>query len=214
MMRAPWVLLVLAMTAAAAEPAFDVASLKAVQPVPPFAIDLGNTLHGKVTLSNVTLSECLRYACKIYNDAQIAGPDWIKSRSSLFSIVGQASPDTSRELLRQITLTLLTERFQMALHHEQRELPYLAMVADKKGPKLSAAKQGADNVGSVVRPGRIIANNLSMTALAVFIARFTDMPVQDMTKLPERTRCAWNGLRRLSTHRWRIAMRAHRSMRR
>jgi uncharacterized protein (TIGR03435 family) len=177
------VLLCCALAAAAAEPAFDVASLKPAEPTPPYQIDLGNSNHGKVTLTNVTLSECLRYAFKVYNDAQIAGPDWIKSRSALFTMVGQAPPDTPKDDLRRMTLTLLNERFQLALHHEQRQLPYLALIVDKKGSKLPLTKEGVDHSGSVVRPGKIIANSLSITALVVLLARTTDIPVIDETAL-------------------------------
>jgi uncharacterized protein (TIGR03435 family) len=130
------------------EPAsFDVASLKPVQPSPPYPVDLGNSLHGKVTLTNVTLTECLRFAFKINNDSQIAGPDWIKSRDVLFAIVGQAPPETPKDKLRLMTLKLLTDRFKLELHHEQRELAYFALVIDKKGPKLREAKEGGDDSG-------------------------------------------------------------------
>src|SRR5947207_12224419 len=77
------------------KPAFDIASLK---PAPPLSgriiVDLGNSSHGRLTLTNVTLSECLRFAFKIYTDDQIAGPDWIKDHRILFNIVAQAPPDT------------------------------------------------------------------------------------------------------------------------
>jgi len=173
----------LSLVAYAQVPSFDVASLKAVEPTPPYSIDLGNTAHGKLTLTNVTLADCLKFAYKIYNDAQIAGPDWIKSRTTLFSIVAQAPPETSRDEIRAMTQTLLTARFQLALRHEQREMPYLALVVDKKGARLQPAKEGADNAGSEVRAGRIIANNLTTTALAVFLARQMKMPVINRTEL-------------------------------
>jgi uncharacterized protein (TIGR03435 family) len=33
--------------------------------------------------------------------------------------------------------TLLADRLKLMLHHEQRELPYLAMVVGRNGPKLT-----------------------------------------------------------------------------
>jgi len=176
-------LLLVALVAYGQSPAFDVASLKPVEPTPPYPIELGNTLHGKVTLTNVTLADCLKFAYKIYNDAQILGPEWIKSRSDLFAIVGQGPADATRDQLRLMTRTLLTERFQLSLRQEPRELQYLALVVDKKGSKLRPAKEGADNAGSAVRAGTIVANSLSMTALGVFLARLSKMPVVDQTNL-------------------------------
>jgi uncharacterized protein (TIGR03435 family) len=183
-MSRPAAILCALLAAHAQPPAFDVASLK---PVPPpsgrYSIDLGNTAHGKVTLTNVTLSECLRFAFKIYNDSQIAGPEWIKDKRVLFAIVGQAPPDTPRDQLRLMTLSLLTERFQLALHHEPRELSYLALVADKKGPKMRESKPDAPGAGEIVKPGRIVYQHVSPLTLAVLLSRFTDLPILDMTDL-------------------------------
>jgi uncharacterized protein (TIGR03435 family) len=171
-----------AQTGTPPSPTFDVASLKASKPTPPFSIDLGNTLNGKVTLTNVTLSDCLKFAFNVRNDSQISGPDWIKSRSDLFTIVGQAPPDTPKDQLRLMTRTLLVERFRLAFHREQRELPFLALVVDKKGLKLHESQSGADTSSSNVRSGRIVAN-VSMGTLAAFLARFTQSNVVDLTEL-------------------------------
>src|SRR5712692_7114928 len=152
----------------AQSPAFDVASLK---PAPPpsgrISVDLGNTSHGRVTLANVTLSECLRFAFKIYTDAQISGPDWIKDHRVLFDIVGQAPPDTPRDDLRLMTLGLLTERFMLELRHEPRQLSYLALVVDKNGPKMHESKDDSSASGQIVRAGRITYQHVSSLTLAV-----------------------------------------------
>jgi uncharacterized protein (TIGR03435 family) len=165
-------------------PTFDVASLK---PAPPpsgrISIDLGNTSHGRVTLTNVTLSECLRFAFKIYTDAQIAGPEWIKDHRTLFNIVGQAPPDTPRDRLCLMTLNLLTERFGLALHHESRQLPYLALVVDKNGPKMHETKEDSVASSETVRAGRIAYRHVSPLALAVLLTRFAEQPIIDMTGL-------------------------------
>jgi uncharacterized protein (TIGR03435 family) len=172
-----------AQTEVAGAPSFDVASLKPVQPTPPYPVDLGNTLHGKLTLTNVTLTECLRFAFKINNDDQFAGPDWIKSRDVLFDIVGKAPVDTPRDTLRLMTLQLLTERFNLALHHETRELAYLALVADKKGSKLRVSTSSADNSSGDIRPGRIEVRRTSIPVLIVILGRFTGRPIVDQTEL-------------------------------
>jgi uncharacterized protein (TIGR03435 family) len=136
---------------------FDVASLK---PAPPpsgrYSVDLGNSSHGRLTLTNVTLSECLRYAFKIHTDAQISGPEWIKDHSILFNIVGQAPPDTPRDELRRMALNLLVERFRMAWHQESRQLSYLALTVDKSGLKMPESKDGAPAGREIVRPGQIV----------------------------------------------------------
>jgi uncharacterized protein (TIGR03435 family) len=166
----------------AAEAAFEIASLKSVRPAPPYPIDLGNTAHGKVTLTNVTLSDCLKFAYNIRNEAQISGPEWIRSRTELFSVIGQAAPDTPKDELRLMTQQLLAERFQLVLRREQKELSYLALVVDRKGLRLRESAKGADAASSGVRSGKISAN-LAMSTLAVLLARFTRNTVVDLTGL-------------------------------
>uniref|UniRef100_Q01ZY6 Uncharacterized protein n=1 Tax=Solibacter usitatus (strain Ellin6076) TaxID=234267 RepID=Q01ZY6_SOLUE len=131
-----------------AKPVFEVASLK---PAPPpqgrITVDLGNSSHRRLTLTNVTLSECLRFAFKIYTDDQIAGPNWIKDHRTLFNIVAQAPPDAPRDTLRQRALSLLTERFQLAVHHESRELDCACSSFDRRetpgNPWILSATQNA-----------------------------------------------------------------------
>lgn len=165
-------------------PAFDVASLK---PAPPpsgrITVDLGNSSHGRLTLTNVTLSECLRYAFKIYTDDQIVGPDWIRDHQVLFNIVAQAPPDTSRDVLRRMALTLLTERFQLAVRRETRDLRYLALIVDKDGLKMHETSSDAPAGSEMVRPGRVLYRHVSGHALAVILTRFTQQPIVNLTNL-------------------------------
>jgi uncharacterized protein (TIGR03435 family) len=138
-----------------AKPAFDVASLK---PAPVqsgrITVDLGNSSHGRLTMTNVTLSECLRFAFNIYTDDQIVGPDWIKDHHILFDIVALAPPDIPQDRLRGMALTPLTERFQLVLRSETRERRYLALIVDKGGLKMHETKEDAPPGSEIVRSGR------------------------------------------------------------
>jgi uncharacterized protein (TIGR03435 family) len=169
---------------AAEKAAFEVASLK---PAPVqsgrITIDLGNSSHGRLTLTNVTLSECLRFAFNIYTDDQIVGPDWIKDHHILFDIVALAPPDTPRDKLREMALTLLTERFQLALHRETRELGYLALIVDQGGLKMHETNDDTPAGAEIVRPGRIVYRHVSGLTLAVLLTRFAQEPILDMTSL-------------------------------
>jgi uncharacterized protein (TIGR03435 family) len=169
-----------AQTDAAALPSFDVASLKTAHPTRPYRVELGTTLHGRVTLTNVTLTQCLRFAFKINNDSQFAGPDWIKSADALFDIEAKAPPETTKDQLRLMVRNLLLERFNLKLHHEQRELRYVALVVDKKGLRLHESQGGT---GSEVRPGRINVHQTSIGTLILLLGLFTSMPIVDMTEL-------------------------------
>src|SRR5712691_704453 len=96
-----------------AQPQFDVATAK-VSPPPEgdrLAINLGRILNGKVTLTNASLGDCIKFAYGIVADAQLVAPDWVKSKDPHYDIVAQVPPETPREQLLLMLQTLLAERF-------------------------------------------------------------------------------------------------------
>src|SRR5215510_8635314 len=101
------------------QPQFEVATVKVLPPVPPgtpLPVNLGSFRNGTVMLTNTTLSECLQFAYGIVSDAEIAGPDWIKSRDVRFEIVAKTGPDVSREQAVLMMQALLSERLKLTLH--------------------------------------------------------------------------------------------------
>src|SRR5215831_18377272 len=100
------------------QPQFEVATVRLSPPVPlgtPLPINLGSFRNGTAMLTNTTLSECLQFAYGLVSDAQIAGPDWIKTRGVRFEIVGKTGPDVSRDQAFLIMQNLLTERLKLSL---------------------------------------------------------------------------------------------------
>ena len=167
------------------QPQFDVATVKLsppVQPGVPLSINLGFIRNGTATLTNTTLSECLQFAYGIVSDTQIAGPDWIKARSDVrFDVVAKAPPDTPQDQVLLMMQGLLAERLKLAVHHEKREMPFLALVVAKNGPKLLPAKEGGD--APRLGAGRIIHPRLPMSLLGTLLSRFERQIVIDLTGL-------------------------------
>jgi uncharacterized protein (TIGR03435 family) len=170
---------------AAALPHFDVASLKPGQTIlgDKININLGTLSHGTLTLTNASLADCLSYAYGLTDKNQIDGADWIKSKAVRFDIVAKAPADAPLDQVRLMLQALLTERFQLALHREQKDLSYLALLAGKKGPKLQEAIPDSDASGNKSLGGRIYSNSMSMITLAMLLSRFTGQTVLDMTGL-------------------------------
>ena len=119
-------------------PEFDVASLKPVvlDGADTYRANLLSIRNGILIQTNVTLADCLRAAYGIPTDDQIAGPDWVKNKSVRFNIEAKAPPDTPRDRELLMLQRLLEDRFQLVLHHEPRELSYLALIPAKGGPKM------------------------------------------------------------------------------
>jgi uncharacterized protein (TIGR03435 family) len=165
---------------------FEVATVKVA---PPLAgdriyINLGHIEHGTMTLSNASLSDCLRFAYGLTSDSQLAGPDWIKSKEFRYMIVAKTAPETPREDALQMLQSLLTERFQLTIHREPREMSYYALLPGKNASKLKPGTDGdADFSPSPL--SRIAQPRLSMLMLATLISRFElHSTVLDMTGIP------------------------------
>jgi uncharacterized protein (TIGR03435 family) len=160
-----------------------VATLK-LSPAPPgnlISINLGSFRNGRLTLTNVTLNDAIKFAYELVSDAQLEGPDWTKIIR--FDIVAQAPPETPLEQVHAMTRQLLAERLHLVLRHEQKVLPHLALVVGKGGAKLQAAKQdAAPNPGPQV-PGSIAHNQMSMAGLVSLLSRFERQTIMDQTGL-------------------------------
>jgi|SRR5579863_66318 len=168
-----------------ARPEFEVATVKSS---PPPAGDLiyitiGGFRNGKLTFTNASLSDYLKFAWGIVSDEQIAGPDWIKSKDVRFDIVAQTAPGTPREQLEPMLQTLLAERLKLALHHEQKELSFLALIQGKKGAKLQPAKADSAGPDNFAARGHIASKYMSMKVLATLLSRFEREIVVDQTGL-------------------------------
>lgn len=144
---------------------------------------LGAFRGGRLTFTNASLNDLLKYAYSMTSDAQLAGPEWIASKAVRFDIEALAPVDTPRDRLALMMQSLLAGRLKLAAHHEQRELRYLSLTVGKAGPKMPVAQENplADTAYNVA--GRIVRKHISMPQLALLIARFERQPVIDTTGL-------------------------------
>lgn len=90
----------------------------------------------RIDLGNVTLWYCVSYAYGM-KSYQMSGPDWL--RNARYDIVAKGPAGTRREDLPKMMQTLLGERFKLEAHFETRDIPALALVLGKDGPKLKDA---------------------------------------------------------------------------
>jgi uncharacterized protein (TIGR03435 family) len=175
---------VLALAQAPAAPEFEVATVKSSPPPAGdlININIGGFRNGKLTFANASLSDCLKFAWGIVSDEQIAGPDWIKSKGVRFDIVAQTAPGTPREQLELMLQTLLADRLKLAIHHEQKQLSFLALIPGKNGAKLQAANsESAASGNNPSSRGHIASKYMSMKVLATLLSRFEREIVVDQT---------------------------------
>jgi uncharacterized protein (TIGR03435 family) len=84
---------------------------------------------------------------------------------------------------------VLTDRFQLKIHHETKEMPVYFLVVANGGPKLRDAKEGEEAFNDLVKSGTspfkpyfaAIFKGCDLTAFAERLGRPLDHPVVDKT---------------------------------
>ncbi len=164
---------------------FEVASVKVPPVVSGVPYDIGMTIQqNTVTLTNVSLADCIKFAYGLSSDFQLSGPDWIKSKELRYDIVAKTAPGTTREQTLPMMRALLAERFKLALHSEQRLLSYYALAIAKGGPKMPEASDApASPPAGVQGQLRIISNRMPMSTVVTILSRYMQAFVVDQTGL-------------------------------
>jgi uncharacterized protein (TIGR03435 family) len=175
----------LGMSALAATPEFEVASVKPVNhPVPPHAVGL-NIHHGTLNMDAAALRQIIGLAYGIQRVRVHGGPDWIDSQ--LYDIVAKAgSADASREQIKEMLQTLLADRFKLAIHRETKELPVYTLVVAKNGSRLQEAKMDEQTNFTLGAAGGKLQRGFQKQTLAILVnmlANMLDSPVLDKTGL-------------------------------
>jgi uncharacterized protein (TIGR03435 family) len=165
--------------AVAQQPAFDVASIKPsnyqggpLRVIPAIGAD-------GIDFVNVTPRLCIQraYGLKPY---QLSGPEWINTER--YMIAAKAAGPTAQDRILLMLRTLLAERFKLAFHHEQKEMPVYALVVAKNGSKLKeATDEGATRIDS--EGTETVFERVSIGGLVAVVGRSVDRPVIDATGL-------------------------------
>ena len=172
-------LFVLAVTASTlwAQPlAFEVASVK------PNTSDSGNSsvkYSPKLVMENQSLRRLIQSAYRL-QDYACSGPAWLDTTH--FDVVAKYPAGATYAEMPEMLQTLLTERFKLAVHREEKEVNGLLLVVDKKGLRIQPVEPGLGATGS----GRNLlqAKSTSMADLAVLLANSLQSPVKDQTGAP------------------------------
>jgi uncharacterized protein (TIGR03435 family) len=173
-------LLSLATLAAQAQtPAFEVASIKANK-----SMEARSSIHiskGLVQMENVSLKKVMLNAWGIPDDREymIDGPGWLTTDH--FDINARFPAETPVPQLRQMLQSLLTERFQLVLHRETRQLPIYTLTVARNGPKIHPVDSAQGRTSSDA--GRLEAKGITIQKLADLLARMAGTPVVDATGL-------------------------------
>ena len=92
----------------------------------------------RIDYSGVTLKMLLERAYGVW-PSQILGPGWLDTQR--YIVAAKLPKETTPKLLQLMLQQLLTERFQISLHHGSRTLPVYDLVVARNGPKLQPAEK-------------------------------------------------------------------------
>src|SRR5262245_57638702 len=133
---------VLAATAGAQapkEPAFDVAAIKPATDILASSFSMVQP-GGRYIGQNMSLRLLIKTAYGVHDSQIVGGPSWIDSDRWDINAKAEGYKDaaTFRDQARLMVRPLLTDRFKLVMHHDQRELPVYALVlakANEFGPQ-------------------------------------------------------------------------------
>jgi uncharacterized protein (TIGR03435 family) len=176
-MKTLLLLSIVALTASAQTPAFEVASIK-----PNRSLGGMSSIHlskGRVSMENVSLRKVMLNAYGIPDDREYTIDGSGSLTTERFDINATFPGDTPLPQVRQMMQTLLAERFKLVLHRETRQLPMYSLVIAKNGLKIHPAEDGQGRTSS--GPGRLEATKITMQRLADLLAHSVGLPVIDST---------------------------------
>jgi uncharacterized protein (TIGR03435 family) len=173
--------------AADANPSLEVATIKPSQPGKPGKLF---TFQGsQFKTFNTNMNDLIALAYGLHAKQIIDAPSWFGT--DLFDIDGK--PDVpgrpNMKQMASLMQKLLTDRFALKVHHEQRPLSVYAIRLASGGPKMTVSSTGAnDPSGFGLRGfGDLVVRNMTMATFATWMqSGVMDKPVVDQTGLTDR----------------------------
>jgi uncharacterized protein (TIGR03435 family) len=126
---------------------FEAASIKPAKPGarqrrPGLEGGPGTSDPGRIRYSNISLRDLIMVAYRV-RGFQLSATDAKALDAKTFEVIAQLPAGATQARLRVMLQSLLTERFHLALHPEQRVMPVYTLVVAKGGPKLKESTQNA-----------------------------------------------------------------------
>jgi len=160
---------------------FEVATVKPSEPDNSSSI---NTKNLSFQVHNETLKSLIAFAYDIDSAMIFDGPPWWDSQGfDINAKIPEELAHRTRSAVPRMLQSLLAERFQLVIRHEDRQVPGFFLVVAKKGPKLEPAKPGQDLNGTTTKNTHLKADNVTMDSFVRHLTHDTGKLVVDHTGL-------------------------------
>jgi uncharacterized protein (TIGR03435 family) len=173
------------------QPAFDVASVKPSVRNKGLAemhgdggsgnmLDNGpKTTPVSLSLHGSSLRDCIAWAYKV-ETYQVSGSDSLNGQP--YDIDAKTAEPVSVDQLRAMLQTLLTDRFKLAVHRENKELQVFELTVAKGGPKVRKSENG-DAPSLRGQKMALEARNVPLPKFCELLSQPMQRPVIDKTGL-------------------------------
>jgi uncharacterized protein (TIGR03435 family) len=174
---------------------FDIADVRVSERQINVGMTGGQLRAGRYELHNATMVDLIRTAYNIEAEKVAGGPNWLEL--DRYTVIAKAPAGTSADTVKAMLKSLLTDRFKLAVHEDQRPLTAFAMTVAGGKHKMKEAS-GSAPAGcqpapqQPAEPGTIpkqtgVCKGMTMAAFAQLLPRavgqYLPNPVVDMTGL-------------------------------
>jgi len=146
---------------------------------------------GRLDMRGATMLTLIALAYGVDTDYILGGPGWLNT--DRFDLIAKAPTATpSAETMQAMLQALLADRFQLSVHHAQKDMPVYLLTVVKRSPNLHDALKpdeppGCPRVDGESGLNHRACHNSGITALIALLpqvaSNYVDHPVVDMTGL-------------------------------
>jgi uncharacterized protein (TIGR03435 family) len=135
----------------------------------------------RFTATNAPLRVLIMMAYGVADWQLSGGPGWMSSE--YFDIEAKPESPASREQIFQMLQSLLSDRFQLKVHKETREVPVYILAAPGKAYGLRENRSGDSPRLEKGEKGQAVFHSFTMTQLARYLSLRLSRDVSDKTML-------------------------------
>jgi len=168
-----------------ADPSFDVATVK---PTPEGVEGPRYSLRGRTFVAAAaSLQDLIKFAYGVHASQIVGAPAWVASVRHDVEGLPQGEGMPNDRQFKGMLQKLLADRFQLAFHREQRELPAFVVVLGSGTHRLTPTKAPGSLPVAGIGPGGFYGVNATTTDFATALqGAAMDRPVVDLTGLTGR----------------------------
>jgi uncharacterized protein (TIGR03435 family) len=148
----------------------------------------GVSIAGNRVTAAQTFEKLVEFAYDVKQYQVTGAPDALARGAYCIAAKTDGDRPSTLDDVRPMLQNLLSERFQLKLRHETKELPVYTLVVGASGPKLKESASGTKYAARVTRAKdpkqlQLTASSDTMPQFAQAISSYTDRPVVDKTGL-------------------------------